>query len=472
MTLSAWIMPTANQSGWRTIMQRETDSYFLNASNGAGPLRPAGGGTFGTSTAFVSGPTANPVNAWTHVALTYDGATQRLFVNGTQVATRATTGTIQATNNPLWIGGNNPYGEYFTGLIDDVRVYNRALTQTDIQADMNTGDPAHGAGDTTAPSAPTGLTATASAGQVEPDLDRRRPTTSGSPATASSAARGRPARPSRRWERRPGPRFTDTGLAAVDDLPLPGAGGRRRRQPQPLLLDRHRRPRPPPVTRRRRRRPRRSRPRAVSTTRIDLGWTASTDNVGVTGYRVERCQGAGCTTFAQVGTPTGDRPSATPGWRRTRRYRYRVRAVDAAGNLSAYSSIVTATTPAPPTRRAPSAPTGLTATAVSTTRIDLSWTASTDNVGVTGYRVERCQGAELHDLRAGRVRRPATAFSDTGLAADTTYRYRVRAVDGAGNLSAYSSIATATTPAAADTTRAVGAHGAHRPRLSARPGST
>ena len=72
------------------------------------------------------------------MALTYDGATLRLFVNGTQVATRATTGTIQTTDNPLWIGGNNPYGEYFAGLIDEVRVYNRALTQADIQADMNT----------------------------------------------------------------------------------------------------------------------------------------------------------------------------------------------------------------------------------------------------------------------------------------------------------------------------------------------
>ncbi len=138
MTLSAWIMPTATQSGWRTILQRQTDSYFLNASNDAA-LRPAGGGTFGGGTSFVSGPTANPVNAWTHVALTYDGTTQRLYVNGTQVATRATTGTIQATDNPLWIGGNNPYGEYFTGLIDDVRIYNRALTQTDIQTDLNSG---------------------------------------------------------------------------------------------------------------------------------------------------------------------------------------------------------------------------------------------------------------------------------------------------------------------------------------------
>ena len=51
-----------------------------------------------------------------------------LYVNGVQVASKAVSGTIQSSTNPLWIGGNQPYGEYFQGLIDDVRVYNRALT--------------------------------------------------------------------------------------------------------------------------------------------------------------------------------------------------------------------------------------------------------------------------------------------------------------------------------------------------------
>jgi hypothetical protein len=142
MTLSAWIRPTVSQSGWRTIMQRQADSYFLNASNSDGPLRPSGGGTLGGDTQYLSGPTANPVNAWTDVAFTYDGATLRLYINGTQVASRAAGGAIQTTNNPLWIGGNSPYGEYFTGLIDEVRIYNRALTQTEIQADMNAPVPA------------------------------------------------------------------------------------------------------------------------------------------------------------------------------------------------------------------------------------------------------------------------------------------------------------------------------------------
>src|SRR4029079_17760108 len=120
-------------------------------------------------------------------------------------------------------------------------------------------------------------------------------------------------------------------------------------------------------------------------------------------------------------------------------YRYQVRAVDGAGNLSPYSSIATATTPAALDTTAPSARTGLTATAISTTRIDLGWTASTDNVGVTGYRVERCAGATCTNF--AQVGTPTgTSFSDTGLPANTTYRYRVRAVDAAGNLSAYSAI--------------------------------
>ena len=108
MTLSAWIRPAASQSGWRTIVQRQADAYFLNASNDTGALRPSGGGTFGSATDWVGGPTASPLNAWTHVALTYDGTIMRLYVNGTQVATKARTGTIQTTTNPLWIGGNSP----------------------------------------------------------------------------------------------------------------------------------------------------------------------------------------------------------------------------------------------------------------------------------------------------------------------------------------------------------------------------
>jgi chitodextrinase len=92
----------------------------------------------------------------------------------------------------------------------------------------------------------------------------------------------------------------------------------------------------------------------------------------------------------------------------------------------------------------PTAPSNLAATAAGMSQINLSWTASTDNVGVTGYRVERCQGGSCSNF--AQIATPTgTTYNDTGLTANTTYRYRTRATDAAGNLSGYSNIASATT---------------------------
>ncbi len=106
------------------------------AKAGGGPLVPSGGGTLGGRVLLTSGTTPLPVGRWSGVAVTYDGATLRLYVNGRQVSSRATTGTIQTPSNPMWIGGNRPYGEHFHGLIDEVRVYNRALSENEIRRDM------------------------------------------------------------------------------------------------------------------------------------------------------------------------------------------------------------------------------------------------------------------------------------------------------------------------------------------------
>ena len=145
-----------------------------------------------------------PRTLWSHLAATYDGATMRLYMNGALVSSQARTGAIATSANPLQIGGDSLYGQYFNGNIDEVRIYNRALTQAEIQADMNT--PLGGATpDSTPPSAPAGLAATAA-----------------------------------------------------------GSGA------------------------------------------INLSWTASTDNVGVTGYRVERCQGAGCSDLCAGGDAERD----------------------------------------------------------------------------------------------------------------------------------------------------------------------
>ena len=115
-----------------------------------------------------------------------------------------------------------------------------------------------------------------------------------------------------------------------------------------------------------------------------------------------------------------------------------------AANLSSNSiSVLLNTTGADTTP--PTAPTNLVAIAASSSQINLSWNASTDNVGVTGYQVHRCLGAGCSNIASiGNV----TSYIDTGLTAGTTYRYMVGARDAAGNISANSNEATATTPSA------------------------
>lgn len=95
---------------------------------------------------------------------------------------------------------------------------------------------------------------------------------------------------------------------------------------------------------------------------------------------------------------------------------------------------------APADTTPPSVPAGLSATAVSPTQVNLSWTASTDNVGVTGYKVY-CNGSQIATVNGG------TSYSNTGLTASTAYSYTVAAYDEAGNTSARSAAVQATTPA-------------------------
>ena len=137
MTLEAWVYPTAAMNAWRAIIVKEQPddiSYYLYASSDKN--QPAAGNFIGAERTLYSG-TQLPINAWTHLAATYDGSTQRLYVNGAQVATRTQTGAIQTSTNPLRIGGDSLWDEYFQGRIDEVRIYNRALSVSEIQTDMN-----------------------------------------------------------------------------------------------------------------------------------------------------------------------------------------------------------------------------------------------------------------------------------------------------------------------------------------------
>ncbi|MHA7277913.1 putative Ig domain-containing protein [Arthrobacter sp. Hz1] len=159
-----------------------------------------------------------------------------------------------------------------------------------------------------------------------------------------------------------------------------------------------------------------------------LSWTASTDNVGVTGYRVSR---NGTVLAGTVTTTTFSDPGLAAGT-----YTYTVAAIDTAGNISGASNSASVTVPpaSASDTTAPSIPTNLITTVVGTT-VDLSWGISTDDTGVTGYRVHR-NGSLLGTT-------DATSFSDTGLAAGT-YTYTVAAFDAAGNTSTASNSASAT----------------------------
>jgi PKD repeat protein len=181
-----------------------------------------------------------------------------------------------------------------------------------------------------------------------------------------------------------------------------------------------------------------------------LAWNASASS-GVTGYKVHYGTASrSYSTHLDVGNKlTSSVPNLTAGTT----YYFAVTAYNAAGE-SGYSNEASATIPAAPDTQAPGLPSNLAASANGTTAINLNWTASTDNVGVTNYRVERCQGAGCANY--AQVAAPAgTSYGDTGLTAGTSYSYRVRASDAAGNLSGYSAVATATTttgtsPLAAD----------------------
>ncbi|MEV4289325.1 LamG-like jellyroll fold domain-containing protein [Nonomuraea bangladeshensis] len=250
MTLSAWVNPTTvTGTAWRSVMTKELSadgaSYALYAANG-GTVPSGWVQTDPETSATADGLSPLPVNTWSHLALTYDGAALRLFLNGQQIDQTALSGSLYDDGNPLRIGGNVVWNEYFSGLIDEVRIYNRAQTAAEIQTDMTTpiGQPAPP--DTQAPTAPGSLAATGGSGSAQ------------------------------------------------------------------------------------------------------LTWTASTDNVGVTGYRIHRSTTPGFTPSAanQVGSVTAT--TFTDGGLAAGTYYYRVLATDAAGNLSASSNEVAAAVTAPP----------------------------------------------------------------------------------------------------------------------------
>jgi hypothetical protein len=351
MTLEAWVNPAAG-GNWRTVVLKQQANdlvYGLYGNDDAN--RPSAWLYTSASQPSVTGSAALALNTWTHLAATYDGSTLRMYVNGTQTGSRAISGSLANGTGPLKIGGNALWGEWFSGLIDDVRVYNRSLTAGEIQQDMNLAV-APLVQDTQAPTVPQNVTATGAIGQAT------------------------------------------------------------------------------------------------------VNWSASTDDVGVVRYDVYRGAATGfvpsaSNRVAQVssGTSYVDRSApAGPAF-------YRVTAVDAAGNASAFSGEAQATVLSDTT-----APTvSVTAPAAGATvsgDVTLTATAS-DNVGVAGVQF-RVDGA---DVATEDSASPYSVTWSTAGVPNGTHAITAVARDGAGNRTTSASVSVTLNNVAPDPNGLVAAYG-------------
>lgn len=153
ITVEAWIYPTswAFSSDQGTIVCHHSwtsgpEMGFVLRAGGTGELSfNIGGDSAGVPVSWkeiLSSPTALSLNTWTHVAGTFDGTTEKLFINGIEVASQPFTGSIIASNAyPMAIGRLSDAGvgasRYWNGQIDEVRIWNRALTGAELMSKMN-----------------------------------------------------------------------------------------------------------------------------------------------------------------------------------------------------------------------------------------------------------------------------------------------------------------------------------------------
>ncbi|MFN0285155.1 MAG: fibronectin type III domain-containing protein [Kineosporiaceae bacterium] len=170
----------------------------------------------------------------------------------------------------------------------------------------------------------------------------------------------------------------------------------------------------------------------TSTSSVRLAWGASTDNVGVTGYRIRRGNGVIANLAPTAGSYTdpGRSPGAT--------YTYSLAARDAVGNWSA-PVVAHVTMPTGQGGQPPTAPTTVTATALGETDVQVEWSGATDDTGITAYEIWR-NGAPFTLVPVS-----VESWTNTGLTPGTTYTYSVRAIDTDAQYSPQSPTASATT---------------------------
>lgn len=387
-----------------------------------------------------SGPSKTNVDDgnWHYITGRYDGSYLSIWVDGVQESAAYKPGIVTTnTGSKIDFGGRCNGGRSFPfrGALDDVRIYNRALSASEIQADMNT--PVGGAsgsppaepppGDSTAPSV--SISAPANNAQVSGTVSVSANASDnigvaavrffvdgaavGSEDTAAPYAIS--------WNST----LTNNGSHSITAVARDAAGNQTTSAAITVNVANDSGAPTPPSS---------LRSTNVTASSVTLAWNASSDDVGVTAYRVYRNE-------SLIGT-TGNTSYTSSGLSASTAYSFYVRAIDAAGNASPSSNVLSVTTSAgtpPADTTAPSVPNGLRSSNVTTSSATIAWNASTDNVAVTGYRVYR-NGSSIGTTGG-------TSLADSNLSASTTYTYTVSAYDAAGNASNQSTQINVTTDA-------------------------
>jgi len=140
MTLEAWIKPSTVDESVREVIYKgdQTAAGYYLAATSRNASKPVSGVRIGEGEVQTQGRSRLPKNSWTHLAATYDGETLRFYVNGREKSAQAQPGGLATTAGDLEIGGNSLAGSYFRGLIDEVRIYNHALSAAEIKNDRAT----------------------------------------------------------------------------------------------------------------------------------------------------------------------------------------------------------------------------------------------------------------------------------------------------------------------------------------------
>jgi predicted GH43/DUF377 family glycosyl hydrolase len=313
------------------------------------------------------------ITQWHHYVGTFDGSTIKLYIDGSLVASTSYSGSIKSDTGPLYIGRDDGYSRYFNGSIDEVAIYSRALSADEILEHYNNGIKATKYSDT---------------GLIANETYRYRVYA-----------------------------YKDATCAWATDYSNEAEAITTPPPPTDLVAT------------------------AVNTTQIDLSWTDN--NATETGFKIERCQGTGCTNFIEIATVNADVTtySDTTVCENTT-YNYRVKAYKSGEWESGYSNESSTTTPAI------AAPTGLIATRVSEVELSLSWTDN--SIDETGFKIERCENTGLgctNFVEIATVAADVNTYNDVGLSPEKTYTYRVRAykIANCGWTTGYSNTDSATT---------------------------